>query len=500
MTNRTQTITSLLSVAMAATLFGAFVTTQVQRPETAQAGSAESQGARANGGAQPGIGLDTFRDIAKRDNSGVVNINTEKVVRRQNPLREFFGEEGADRLFPQAGPRGQSPRQTQTNLGSGFVIDKAGYILTNRHVVDGADEINVTFPGGGKTYEAKLIGKDARTDVALLKIEPKEELHPLDLGNSDDIEVGEWVMAVGNPFGLGGNSVTVGVVSYKGRDIPSSLVRGTSLEMIQTDAAINPGNSGGPLINVKGEVIGINTMIVTGGQQQSAGVGFSVPINIAKEILPQLREKGKVVRGWLGLTIEPNREDLAKTLGMKEATGAVVTQVGEGSPAEKAGLQAEDVVVMADGRKIGDNSDLSQYIASRAPGTTVNLNVFRHGAEKKFSVVLGTFKDTTDEEPGPEAVKGRLGMTLQDLTPRVAEQFELPRGTKGPIVTDVEAGEPAEKANIRPGDVVVSVNGTAVASVAEFEKQIELARKEGAARLRVLSGGQTYRIVVLKLS
>jgi serine protease Do len=178
----------------------------------------------------------------------------------------------------------------------------------------------------------------------------------------------------------------------------------------------------------------------------------------------------------------------------------VVTQVGEGSPAEKAGLQAEDVVVMADGRKIGDNSDLSQYIASRAPGTTVNLNVFRHGAEKKFSVVLGTFKDTTDEEPGPEAVKGRLGMTLQDLTPRVAEQFELPRGTKGPIVTDVEAGEPAEKANIRPGDVVVSVNGTAVASVAEFEKQIELARKEGAARLRVLSGGQTYRIVVLKLS
>jgi serine protease Do len=500
MINRTQTVASFVSVAMAATLLGAFVATQVQRPETAQAREADTVQAEARPAGARSIGLDTFRDIAKRENAGVVNINTEKLVRRSgNPFRDFLGDE-ADRLFPPQRPGQGQRRQRLTNLGSGFVIDKAGYILTNRHVIDGADEISVTFPGGSKTYDAKVVGKDARTDVALLKIEPTGDLHPLELGDSSEVEVGEWVMAVGNPFGLGGNSVTVGVVSYMGRDIPSQLVQNTSVEMIQTDAAINPGNSGGPLINARGQVIGINTMIVTGGQQQSAGVGFSVPINVAKEILPQLREKGRVVRGWLGLTIEPNREDLAKTLGMKEATGAVVTQVTEDSPAAKAGLRAEDVVVAADGRKIGDNSDLSQYIASRAPGNTVKLDVWSRGAEKQVAVVLGTFPDTTDDDQASEAPRGRLGMTLQDLNPRLADQFDLPAGTKGPVVVDVETGEPAEKAGLRPGDVVVSVNGNAVANVAEFEKQIDSARKDGAARLRVIGDRQVFRIVVLKLS
>jgi serine protease Do len=502
MTNRTFTIASFLSVAMAAVLFGAFVTTQINRPEAARAADAQTASRADNRGSLAPLGLDTFREIARRDTPGVVNINTSKVVKRpQGSLRDFFGDDLFERFAPQGRPSAPQ-RQTQTSLGSGFVIDKEGYVLTNRHVIDGADDISVTL-ANGKSYAAKLVGKDSRTDVALLKIEPKEPLTSLELGDSDQTEVGEWVMAVGNPFGLwrdgvpGGPSVTVGVVSYKGRDLELG-VRGARVEMIQTDAAINPGNSGGPLLNTLGQVIGINTLIVTGGERQSSGVGFSVPINVAKDILPQLREKGKVVRGWLGIAIEPMREDVAQTFKLKEASGALVTQVTPGSPADKAGIVPEDVVVKADARKIIDNGDLSRYISSRPPGSTVKLEVIRGGVEKPISVVLGTFPDETSDDEAGEAKRGRLGMTLQDLTPSMAERLELPRGTKGPVITDVEAGEPAEKAGLVPRDVIVSVNGSPVSSVEQFEAQVEAAKKDGAVRLRVLNGGN-FRIVVLKL-
>jgi serine protease Do len=497
MSNRTWTVASFLSVAMAAVLFGAFVATQINRPEPARAADPAVAAPNAASASFSGIGLETFRDIARRDTPGVVNINTSKVVRRPaGSLREFFGDDLFERLLPQ----GRNPRaRTQTSLGSGFVIDKAGYVLTNRHVVDGADEISVTFPGGGKTYDAKLVGKDARTDVALLKIEPKEEVHALQLGDSDAVDIGEWVMAIGNPFGLGGNSVTVGVVSYKGRDLELG-VKGARVEMIQTDAAINPGNSGGPLINSAGHVIGINTLIVTGGERQSSGVGFSVPINVAKEILPQLREKGKVVRGWLGITIEPMREDVARTFKLEEARGALVTEVEAGSPADKAGLLPEDVVVGADGRRIEDNGDLSRYISSRPPGSTVNLDVIRNGTKSSVSVALGTFpdRDAPDDQVA-EGRRGRLGMTLRDLTPDFARRLDLPSGVRGALVEDVEAGEPAEKAGLVRGDVIVSVNGKPVAGVEAFEAAVETARKDGAARLRVFNADR-YRFVVLKLS
>jgi serine protease Do len=364
--------------------------------------------------------------------------------------------------------------------------------------VEGADQISVTL-ANGKRYDAKLVGKDARTDVALLKVEPKEPLTVLDLGDSDQVEVGEWVMAIGNPFGLGGNSVTVGVVSFKGRDLTLG-VRGTSVDMIQTDAAINPGNSGGPLLNTNGQVVGINTMIITnGGSAQSAGVGFSVPINVAKDILPQLRDKGKVVRGWLGVQIQPITEELAKTYKLKEARGAAISQLTPGAPAEKAGLKAEDVIVAADGRPIRDNGDLSRYIASKAPGATVKLDLVRDGAEKQIAVTLGTFPDEPTEAESEEARKGRLGMSLRDLTPSLAERLELPRATKGVLVWEVEAGEAAENAGLSRGDVIVSVNGRAVSSVDEFEAAVEEARADGAARLRVQSS-QGFRIVVLRLS
>jgi serine protease Do len=500
---RTLTIASFFSIAMAATLVAALYTTQVRRPEPARASTEAEATTPAVPRAPAGIGFETFRDIARANNAGVVNINTSKIVRRPPSYHDFFGDDFMERFFGQPSPDREGRRerrQTQTSLGSGFVIDKDGYILTNRHVIEGADKVQVTFPSG-KSYDAKIVGRDARTDVGLLKIEAVEPLTVLPLGDSDRAEVGEWVMAIGNPFNFG-NSVTVGVVSFVGRDMRlEDPRRGTSIEMIQTDAAINPGNSGGPLLNTRGEVIGINTLIVTNGSAANAGVGFSVPINVAKEILPQLREKGKVVRGWMGVTILPVTEDLAATYGLSEAKGAAVTAVTNGSPAENAGLLPEDVILSADGRTIEDNSDLSRYISSKSPGSTVKLDVLRGKEKKVVSVILGTFPDETSEGAGDESGRASLGMTLRDLTPGIVERMELPRGLRGALVMEVEAGEAAEEAGLDRGDVIVSVNGRAVDGVDAFDHAIEAARPATRARLRVYrpGGGGGYQVVVLRL-
>jgi serine protease Do len=501
MNTRSRTIASFFSIAMAAMLVGAVVHSQMgpgsalARPSEAGGAAAADQAPRPRGP----LTLDTFRDVARLQTNGVVNINTSKVVRGGarggDQFREFFGDDWMERFFGPGGGGSQRP-QTQRSLGSGFVVDKDGYVLTNRHVVEGADQITITV--GRKDYPAKLVGRDARTDVALVKFEPKETLTVLNLGDSNQTEVGEWVMAIGNPFGLGGNSVTVGVVSYKGRPLPLG-VQGTSVEMIQTDASINPGNSGGPLLNTKGEVIGINTMIITRGLPQSAGVGFAVPINVAKEILPQLREKGKVVRGWLGVSIQPITEDMARTYGMKEAKGAQISDVNGDSPAEKAGLKPDDVVVGVDGRPIADNSELSQYIASKAPGTTVRLKVLRDGQEREVPVTLGTFPEGDTETADRDEGTAQLGMTLQNLTPDVAQRLELERTARGVVVTDVAAGEPAEDAGLQRGDVIVSVNRQRVETVSDFEREIAKAKPDGVARLRVRRGGN-HTFLALKLN
>jgi serine protease Do len=499
MNTRTRTFASFFTVAMAAMLLGAVVTTQIRQPAAALARGAEPATQGSAPRPQGPVTLDTFRDIARMQTSGVVNINTKKIVKasRMRDLRDFFGDDMMERFF--GGPQAPPQSQTQQSLGSGFVVDKDGYVMTNRHVVDGADQIQVTL-SNGRTYDAKLVGKDARTDVALLKIEPRETLTVLNLGNSDQSEVGEWVMAIGSPFGLG-SSVTVGVVSFKGRPLTMG-VQGTSVDMIQTDASINPGNSGGPLINTRGEVIGINTLIITRGAPQSAGVGFAVPINVAKEILPQLREKGRVVRGWLGVSINPVTEDLAQSLKLKEAKGAYISDVTEGSPADKAGLQPDDVVVAVDGRPITDNGELSRYIASKAPGTTVSLKVVRKGAERTVSVTLGTFpeREEAEDETGG-AGHAQLGMTLQDLTPALAAQLELPRTARGVVIMDVEAGSAADNAtpaSLQRGDLIVSVNGENVDSVKDFQAQIEKAKADGVARLRVRRGNGIF-VAVLRL-
>jgi len=497
---RTKTLATLFTAVLLATLLGAIFTGHADTdgfPDGELAGIRPQVVPVALEEPAPGnvLGLNTFRDIAHRVNDGVVNINTSKMVRRpRGSFHDFFG--GDDPLF---GPPGESDRMRQTSLGSGFVIDDEGHILTNRHVIEGADEISVTFPDG-KRFEAEVVGQDARTDVALIKIKPDDPLTILPLGNSDTTQPGEWVMAIGNPFGFG-NSVSVGVVSFKGRDL--QLQRGTSVDMIQTDAAINPGNSGGPLLNPRGEVIGINTMIVTDGASRvNAGVGFSVPINVAKEILPQLLEKGRVIRGWMGVTIQAVSPELAETYGLDEARGAIVSSVTPDSPADDAGIEPEDVILAADGNEIRDNGDLSRYIASKAPGTEVELDVLRNGERRKISMKLGTFPDEPSTEVAREDTdRPRLGMTVRDLTPSLAERLELPRDTRGVLITDVEAGEPADEASpagLQRGEVIVSVNGETVESVDEFESAVSKFASGDRIRLRVLSA-QGYRFVVLRL-
>jgi serine protease Do len=506
MSSRTRTVASFFTVAMSAMLLAAIVTTQAGgdaragAPEPAPAAFAPAPAAapQAASRATGALSLDTFQEVARLQTPAVVNINTRKTVRRRNnsqdPFRDFFGDDLMDRFF---GPR-RGEGQTQRSLGSGFIVSADGYILTNRHVVEGADEISVTL-SNDRDYQAKLIGRDARTDVALLKIDAPN-LTVLNMGDSDSTQVGEWVMAIGNPFGLGGNSVTVGVVSYKGRPLGLSSQQ-TPIEMLQTDASINPGNSGGPLINTRGEVIGINTLIITQGLPQSAGVGFAVPINVAKEILPQLRDKGRVIRGWMGVSIQAVTEDLAKTFGMPEARGAYISDVQEGSPAEKAGLKAEDVVVAVDGRPVEDNSDLSRYIASRPPGSTVRLRVRRDGGERDISVTLGTFPDEGEDGGDDAGAEGRArhGMSLRDLTPELADRLNAPRGTRGVVIMDVESGSNAEEAGLQRGDIIVSVNGQAVEDVGDFEAAVEKARADGVARVRIRRG-QAHTGTILRLN
>ena len=503
MNTRTRTLASFFSIATASMIVGGVISTQVQRPQAAQAQpTAES---KPPAGRDAVITLETFKEVSKRVNAGIVNISSSTIVKKgstpSDPLREFFGEDFPSPFGGPGGPGGPGGRggrsRRETSLGSGFVIDKTGYILTNRHVVADADKITVTF-SNDKEYDAKLVGRDARTDVALLKIEPKETLTVVPMGDSEQVEPGEWVIAIGNPFNLGGNSVTVGVVSYKGRPLPLAQ-QSNPVEMIQTDASINPGNSGGPLLNLRGEVVGINTMIITRGAPISAGVGFAVPINVAKDILPQLRDKGRVTRGWMGVQIWKVDEDLAKTFGMTKAKGALVTDVQSASPAEKAGIKPDDLILTVDGKEVVDNSFLSRYIASKTPGTTVKLGLLREGAEKTVSLTLETFPDADDERPDTEEKASSLGMKRQTLTPTLAEQLDLPRATKGVVVMETEAGEAADEAGLTRGDVIVSVNGVPAADVDAFDAEIEKARKSGLARLRVRRGDQ-YFLAVLKLS
>jgi len=439
-----------------------------------------------------------FAKIAEEEKKFVVNINTTKTFKRrlrQSPrgrrgLMPFGGEEDFFNHF-----FGQLPERDlkQQSLGSGFIVDKAGYILTNNHVVEGADDIRVTLLDG-RSYDAEVTGRDPKTDIALIRIKPENGLPVATLGDSDALRVGEWVVAIGNPFGLG-HTVTAGVVSAKDRTIGA----GPYDAFIQTDASINPGNSGGPLFNVRGEVVGINSAISSSGQ----GIGFAIPINMARDIMEQLRENGSVTRGWLGVQIQALTPDLRDSLGLDGEGGALIAGVIKGDPAEKAGLKPGDVIMEFDGRSVRSDRDLVAVVGNTPVGRKVALKIVRDGKNLTLTVKVAKRSDDKDEaaaedDDGPtvkESGKVRIGVQVQDVTAALAEQLGLD-DTAGALVVEVLEGSPVERAGIERGNVILEANRQPVESAAAFVRAVRAAEPGRSVLLLVRSARGTRYVAV----
>jgi serine protease Do len=377
----------------------------------------------------------------------------------------------------------------ERSLGSGVIINENGEILTNDHVVGTADDIDVTLPDH-KRYKAKVIGKDKKTDLALIRIHSDRPFPAAKLAH-DSVRVGDWVLAIGNPFGLG-ETVTAGIVSAKGRAIGA----GPYDDFIQTDASINPGNSGGPLLNARGEVVGINSAIYSqsGG---NIGIGFAIPIEMAAHIADSLRSGGRVVRGWLGVAIQDVTPELSKALGLPEAHGALVSDVVKDGPAEKAGIKRGDVIVSYQGKPVASSRELPIRVADTSVGTKAEVGVIRDGSQKTLTAEVGELKDKDKDSPGDKAaVASPLGLHVEALTAEVAGRLGLPENTKGVIVAGVEPGSPAETAEVRPGDVIREVDRKAVTSPKEFEKAMSERPAKKPALLLVQRGDSTVFITI----
>ena len=407
---------------------------------------------------------ETVPNLVKDLKPSVVNIGVVKVERIHGgpmPGREFgpFGESDQFKDFWERFFGNRIPKEyRQRGLGSGFIISTDGYIMTNNHVIQGADEIQVVLHDK-QEYPATIIGTDPKTDIALIKIEPKEDLIVAVLGDSDQLEQGEPVLAIGNPFGLS-ETVTTGIVSATGRVIGA----GPYDNFIQTDASINPGNSGGPLFNFSGDVVGINSAIVASGQ----GIGFAVPINSAKEILLQLKDKGRVTRGWLGVTIQNVTPELAKSFKLEDRKGALVADVSEGGPASESHIRRGDVIVEFNGQPVENSQVLPQMVGSLMPGTEVGVAVMREGKKIVFKLKLGTLEDDT-MVASETTQRKRLGIGIQTVTPELAKGLGM-ETAQGVAVTAVEPGSPAVEAGLRRGDVILEVDQQAVNTVEEFKK------------------------------
>ncbi len=377
----------------------------------------------------------------------------------------------------------------QKSLGSGFLIDHQGSILTNYHVIEDADEIIVKLSDGSE-HKAKVLGRDKKTDIALIRIEGAPEVVPVNLGNSDKLEVGEWVMAIGNPFGLE-NTVTSGIVSAKGRHIGA----GPYDNFIQTDASINPGNSGGPLINLKGEVVGINSAIFSrsGG---NIGFGFAIPINLAKDLIPELEKKGHVTRGWLGVLIQKMTPEIADSLGLKETSGALVADVMKDGPALTAGIQVGDVITEFDGMVVKDSNELPLLVARTPVGKTVKVKALRGGTEKMFEVKIGELKEEEIAMGGALETE-EMGLSVQNLTPEISESLGIDPATKGVVVSAVEPGSPADEAQLRRGDVILEVNRKTVKDTGAFQKAVQETGK-GKSILLLVRRGESTIFLALK--
>ena len=416
-----------------------------------------------------------FSELAQKVRGGVVNIRTVKTIKGGGPVfRHFFGNPfgqknpfgDQDRSRDFFGPRhkeGPSRDFKQRSLGSGFIIDKTGYIVTNNHVIENADQIKVKL-ADEREFEAELVGRDPNTDLALIRIKDASDLVPLKLGDSDDLSVGSWVMAVGSPFGLE-QTVTAGIVSAKGRALGS----GPYDDFIQTDASINPGNSGGPLLNMNGEVVGINTAIVANGQ----GIGFAIPVKMARGIVEQLQAHGSVTRGWIGVSIQDLSPELAEYYGIKAKKGVLVAQVFEDDPADKAGIKANDVIIDVDGKSINSSRDLTRTIANIEVGKKTVVTLLRDGKEKTVNVEIAKRDDSELLAQRKSEDSEKLGIRIAEATPETAKRFGHSETEKGVLVVAVEPGSKADEAGVRQGDLVKEVNRKPVTSVPELRSEVE---------------------------
>jgi serine protease Do len=529
MLNRKITVLYSVPIVMMSVLVGMIVASRLDLspPTSAQTVAAPPMNSAPLNGA---LTASTFRDIAKLASPAVVNIRTESRQRTQD-LSDFFGGGGGggdlfERFFGQPNPRGQGPGQGQGQgqgqgrprereqvvqaAGTGFIIDKAGFILTNNHVVDGATKIAVSLYGEDEDqeYEARVVGRDPLTDSALIELteKPNHTLPEIKFGDSSQMQPGDWVMAIGNPFGYS-HTVSVGVVS--GLDRPFQVANRRQAQVLQTDAAINPGNSGGPLLNIRGEVIGMNTAIITDGQRQgNIGIGFAIPINVVRDLLPQLRG-GKITRGRIGVEIRPIPREAIDEFGLKSREGALVGAVSSGGAAAKAGIEPGDVIVGYNGKPVKNSNELVSMVTATKPGTSVPVRVIRDARERTINVVV----DELDLEaegnnqqsrarggrgggPEPETTAG-FGLTLNNITPDIARQLRL-ESARGAVVVDVDPNSPAARAGITEGDVILRVGQTPVTNNADAQRELAKVPSGGTAFLRILRDGQETFVPVTK--
>ena len=511
-TTRKTTIFYVVLIAMASLVVGMVIASRLDLSPTSSAQALTIPATNSAPLSGP-IDATTFRTIAKAQSPMVVSIRTESRQRTQD-LSEFFGgDDLLERFFGAPGgqsPRGQAPRRQQPRVtqaaGSGFIINKEGFILTNNHVVEGATKIEVQlFDDEDNYYEAKVIGRDPLTDSALIQLveKPSRALPEAKFGDSSQMEPGDWVMAIGNPFGLT-HTVSVGVVSATERSA-FDFAPGRRQALIQTDAANNPGKTGGPLLNIRGEVIGVNTAIYSsggmmGGGAGNIGIGFAVPINTIRDVLPGLRS-GKITRGRIGVSVRPVSPDEVEALSLKDRRGAVVAQVPPG-PAANAGIEPGDVIIEFNGKPVSRSDDLPPIVAATAPGTTVPVKVIRDGKERTFSVrveELNLDAETTRraEADVPGDTGAGFGITLNNVTPEMARQFELPANTRGAIITDVDPDSPAARV-LQPGDVILEVARKPVANMGEASAALRAVPSGRAVGMLILRRGQEQFVTVRK--
>ncbi len=480
---------TLILVAFVSIIGGVFLTAGFNLTETSRADSFW-QDAPLRKGVQSPL-PHNFTKLAKDLSPAVVNISTTQKVKRRTskpmpqfngPFQDFFKD--FNQFFD------ERPREFKREmLGSGFIINKNGYILTNYHVIENASEIIVSLSDHKKDYKGTVIGKDKNLDIALIKIDAKKPLTATVLGDSDTLDIGAWVVAIGNPFGLGG-TVTAGIVSQKGRILGS----GPYDNYIQTDASINPGNSGGPLFNIRGEVVGINTAIIAGGQ----GIGFAVPINMVKDVLKQLKEKGAVTRGWIGVSVQVLTPELAKSFGLKEPRGALVSAVTPGDPADKGGVKPGDIIVAFNGEEVKNLSDLPRIVAATIPGKTAKIKVLREGAEKTLFIKVVKRGNTETAQTGKQkkgAAKAKFGINVEPLTAELASRLGSKRSS-GVYISRVAPESPAYDAGLKAGDVILEISRVPVKDMKSYNEAIKKTNKLGNILFLIERRHSTVYVVI----